>query len=76
MVGAFNPKDLVFVDETGTHTAFMNARAGHGKFQGLFAHAPDGFAVDELTQNQTGFLERLHKNSMHIFVQHHWTQTL
>jgi transposase len=33
MIGAFNPKDLVFVDETGTHTAFtrLYARALGGE---------------------------------------------
>lgn len=33
MIGAFNPKDLVFVDETGTHTAFarLYARALRGE---------------------------------------------
>jgi hypothetical protein len=33
MIGAFNPEDLVFVDETGTHTAFtrLYARALRGE---------------------------------------------
>jgi hypothetical protein len=33
MIGAFNPEDLVFVDETGTHTAFtgLYARALRGQ---------------------------------------------
>jgi transposase len=33
MIGLFNPKDLVFIDETGTHTAFtrLYARALRGK---------------------------------------------
>jgi transposase len=40
MIGAFNPKDLVFVDETGTHTAFTRLYARALRGERAYANVP------------------------------------
>ncbi len=40
MIGAFKPKDLVFVDETGTHTAFTRLYARAIRGQRAYGIAP------------------------------------
>lgn len=40
MIGSFDPEQLVFVDETGTHTAFTREYARSPRGQRAFANAP------------------------------------
>ena len=42
MVGSFGPKDLVFVDETGAHTAFARLHARARRGERAYGDAPRG----------------------------------